>query len=112
MRQWDIYRAAEIEGARHPVVVISNDERCSNVHYDMVNVLLCSSAPVSGNVRRTEIKLDAADGLDWTTACQCEYFYTFEKSWIESGERIGTVSHFRKVAICAKIRESLRFLTQ
>lgn len=91
---------------RHPAVVISNDETCTNPDVHEVNVLICTSARATRSAKVTEILLDEADGLDWKTLVRCDKIYLLTKSAFS--ERKGCVTKERRHLIGRKIVEVLR----
>jgi mRNA-degrading endonuclease toxin of MazEF toxin-antitoxin module len=90
----------------HPAVVISNEERCVNKDLEYVNALLCTSTRLNREVKKNEVILDTADGLDWKTAVRCDVIYLLPKA--EFRERRGKVSPPRRIGIARKIAETLR----
>lgn len=108
MRQWEIYRCPNLAEGPHPVVIVSNDERCENDHYELVNVLLCRSIRPDKPARNTDVTLDEADGLDWPTACGCEFVYNVAKDEIKVGALLGTVTRPRQIQVARRLFDSLR----
>lgn len=107
MKQWEIYLFPFEEEMPHPVVVLSNEERCQNQDLDHVNGLICTSAKLNRGPKKNEVILDEADGLDWKTAVRCDLIYLLPKS--EFKERRGCVKPGeRRIAIGRKIVETLR----
>jgi mRNA-degrading endonuclease toxin of MazEF toxin-antitoxin module len=107
MRQWDIYLYCFEEEQPHPVVVISNDEICSNPDIHYVNGLLCSSIRVDRPLKRREAALDQADGLDWQTAVRCDFIYALQKRLFR--EHRGRVSEVRQLELLRKVRFCFRW---
>ncbi len=107
MRQWDILLFPFREELPHPAVVISNDERCENADFDVVNALICTTARLNRPPKKNEMVLDEADGLDWKTAVRCDVIYLLPKAEF-IGQR-GQVSVPRRPLIARKIAECLRF---
>ena len=106
MRQWEIYLFPFQEEKPHPAVIISNEERCVNDGLEYVNALICTSARLDREVKKNEVILNAADGLDWKTAVRCDVIYLLPKA--EFLERRGKVSALRRTTIARKIAETLR----
>lgn len=106
MRQWDIRLFPLDREQPHPVVVLSNDERCENEDLLYVNGLLCTSARLNRSPRRHEIVLDEADGLDGKSAVRCDFLYALPKK--DFRELRGTVSPLRRREIARKLAECLR----
>jgi mRNA-degrading endonuclease toxin of MazEF toxin-antitoxin module len=90
----------------HPVVILSNDERCPNDDLDYVNGLICTSAKLNRDAKKNEVILNGVDGLDWKTAVRCDVIYLLPKA--EFAERREKVSAVRRVAIARKMAETLR----
>jgi mRNA-degrading endonuclease toxin of MazEF toxin-antitoxin module len=91
---------------RHPAVIISNDETCSNPDVEEVNALLCASARVNRGPKVTEEVLDEADGLDWKRMVRCDKIHLLPKAGFD--ERKGNVTEERRHVIARKIVEVLR----
>jgi mRNA-degrading endonuclease toxin of MazEF toxin-antitoxin module len=106
MRQWEIYLFPFREEKPHPAVIISNEERCVNDDLEYVNALICTSARLNREMKKHEVILNAADGLDWKTAVRCDVVYLLPKA--EFRERRGKVSPQSRIAIARKIVETLR----
>ncbi len=106
MKQWDIYLFPFEKEKPHPVVVLSNDERCENADLEYVNVLLCASAQVNRPPKKHEIILDASDGLDWKTAVRCDFLYALPKAAFKAWR--GQVTSIRRQGIARKLAECLR----
>ena len=107
MRQWDIYLYCFQEELTHPVVVLSNDEICTNPDILYVNGLLCSSLRGDRPLKRRETVLDEADGLDWKTAVRCDFIYALSKKLFR--EARGRVSDQRQLELLRKIRFCFRW---
>jgi len=106
MRQWEIYLFPFREEKPHPAVIISNEERCVNDDLEYVNALICTSTRLNREMKKHEVILNAADGLDRKTAVRCDVVYLLPKA--EFRERRGKVSPQRRIAIARKIVETLR----
>ena len=106
MRQWEIYLFPFEKEKPHPVVIVSNDERCQNDNLDHVNALICTSAKLNRDAKKNEIILNGADGLDWKTAVRCDVIYLLPKA--DFAESRGKVTAPRRIAIARKIAETLR----
>lgn len=106
MKQWEIcFYPFERENP-HPVVILSNDERCGNEMLEYVNALLCTTARLNRAPKKHEVILDEADGLDWKTAVRCDFLYALPKS--EFRESRGIISGLRRKEITRKLVECLR----
>jgi hypothetical protein len=108
MRQWEIVRVRIDPRDRdlHPAVVISCDEDCLSSDLRRVNVLYGSKRPPARSPDPWQVHLNAADGLDFSTAVDCGIFYLVEKN--ACSEAIGQVSPERRRQIGRKINEVLR----
>jgi mRNA-degrading endonuclease toxin of MazEF toxin-antitoxin module len=106
MRQWEIYLYPFPQEQPHPVVILSNDERCENRDLPYVNGLLCTSVRTERPFRKRESLLDQADGLDWQTAVRCDFIYVLEKGRML--ERRGQVTEARRLEIARKVAWCLR----
>ena len=89
------------KGGPHPVVLISHPDRCSRMKY--VNVLFCTSQRQSRKPYPYEVMLDAADGLDWETFCDCSILWTVDANLLT--HRRGQVTLERRNAIRDKISD-------
>lgn len=106
MKQWSIYLYPFEDEQPHPVVILSNDERCENKQLLHVNGLICSTVRGGRDPKKHEIFLDERDGLEWKTAVRCDYFYALPKSKFMDCR--GAVSEARRKIIVRKIIECLR----
>ena len=106
MNQWDIFLYPFLVERPHPVVVLSNDDRCRNPDLEDVNVLMCASIRSNRPLRNSEIVLNGADGLDWSTAVRCDVIYLVPKANFR--ELRGRVSATRRAVIARKICDCLR----
>lgn len=103
MKAWDIY-TADVFG-EHPCALVSCQARI-DAKPELV-VLGCRTMR-PGNEREpraNEVVLDAADGLDLKTLCQCDLLYTVEKGKL--GRRHGTVTPERRREIARRIIQGL-----
>jgi len=106
MNQWDIIMFPFSKERRHPAVIISNDETCQNPDFEEVNALLCTSAKVNREPKKTEEVLDEADGLDWKTMVRCDRIHLLPK--VNFDDKKGTVTEERRHLIARRIVEVLR----
>ncbi len=91
---------------RHPAVIISNEETCQNPDIEEVNALLCTSAKVNREPKRTEEVLGEADGLDWKSLVRCDRIHLLPKARFD--DQKGSVTEERRHLIARKIIEVLR----
>lgn len=106
MQQWDIFLFPFADAGPHPAVILSSDERCSNPDLSHVNALICTSIRVTRPLKKHEVMLDAADGLDWETAVRCDLIHLLPKA--SFGAARGKVSPARQIVIARKLAECLR----
>jgi mRNA-degrading endonuclease toxin of MazEF toxin-antitoxin module len=88
----------------HPCVLISHPDIAARAQ--AVNVLFCTSQRQARGPKAHEIMLDAADGMDWETFCDCSFIYA-----VPSGDLFGyrgKVSADRRDAIRDKLRDVFR----
>ena len=107
MQQWDVYLYCFAEEQPHPVVVLSNDEICSNPDIQFVNGLLGTSVRADRPLKRREALLDEADGMNWQTAVRCDFIYALSKQHFR--ERRGRVAELRRTELLRKIRFRFRW---
>lgn len=112
MKQWEIWTFDFTVEDTHPVVIVSNNSRIATPDLDRVNVLFCTSlrrtSQRAENLKKNEVLLDEADGLDWLTICKRDAMHFVKKSGLYNCR--GVVSHARKVAISRKIAETFRLV--
>jgi hypothetical protein len=105
IRQWEIWKAKPPGFEKdHWFAIVSGQERCDEPRQLLVNGLACWT--LRGDVRKMEVRLDAADGFSAPTVCQCDYVYSLEKSRLHSGQ--GAVSWERQQQLKSKLKEVLR----
>jgi mRNA-degrading endonuclease toxin of MazEF toxin-antitoxin module len=102
--QFDVWRFDFPEKGEHPIVLISHPDRCARGA--LINALFCTSQRQSRMPYPYEVLLNAADGMDWESFCDCSILYTLPSSRL-FGHR-GRVSRERRRQIRAKIRDLLR----
>jgi hypothetical protein len=113
MRQWDIWTYDFTEEDTHPVILLSNNSRIASPNLERVNVLFCTTLRQKDSVRaellkKNEVLLDAADGLDWLTICKCDAMHFVKKSALYN--RRGSVTAARRVAVSRRIVETFELL--
>lgn len=108
MKQWDIVkvRINQHDRDEHPAVVISRDELCADELTERVNVLYGSKLRPAVPVKPTEVVLNGADGLEFSTRCNCAFFYAISKTKIS--RTLGAVAYERRRQISRKIAEVFR----
>src|SRR5439155_2133714 len=90
----------------HWFVILSGEERLQSRLHGQINGLACFT--LRGSFRSTDVRLNAADGFQTATACQCDLIYFLQKSRLDS--HIGTVSYERQQAIKRKLIEIFRLI--
>jgi hypothetical protein len=106
IHQWEVWKTRPTGfEADHWFVIISGQERCDEPRQLMVNGLACFT--LRGNLRKSEVQLNGADGFSAPTACQCDYVYCLEKAKLHSGR--GLVSWERQQQIKSNVKAVLRF---
>lgn len=111
-RQWETWmtRGDEKDPHGHPLIVLSNDESCTDPNRASINVLFGSTKrPAIGN-RPFEIVCDEADGFDRPTVIDCSRIYFIAKAKL--GRQLGAVSRVRRVQASRKIAEVFRLMFQ
>ncbi len=106
MNQWDVFLYPFEKEQPHPVVIISNEERCMNKDLLWVNGLLCTTVRLTRPLKNREVMLDESDGLDWATAVRCDFIYSIEKASLKN--KRGIVSSPRQKIISRKLVEVFR----
>ena len=105
LRQWEVWKARPAGFERpHWFVLLSNQERLDSPRHHAVNALCCFT--LRGQPASADIRLDAADGLETASVCDCDFIWVLQKS--ELGDGRGPVSWERVQAIKAKFKERLR----
>jgi hypothetical protein len=79
IRQWEVWKARPPGFEReHWFVIVSGQERCDETKHMLVNGLACFSYRDNG--RKSEVRLNGADGFSQPTVCQCDFLYSIAKS--------------------------------
>ena len=105
MKQWDIVLYSFENEQPHPVVILTPDERLARP-VGAINGLMCVSLRAARPLREWEVMLNSADGLDWQTACRCDFVYALDRGSFR--EQRGRVSRTRQAAIARRVREFFR----
>lgn len=107
MKQWDIHQYPFPEPiGPHPVIILTPDEQASNADLHHVNVLMVVSLRGGRGLKKLEVALNGADGLDHLSATKVLPIHLIHKK--DLGEKRGVVSTLRRKAIAAKICEVYR----
>jgi hypothetical protein len=105
IHQWEVWKSRPPGWTKdHWFVLISGQERCDEARHLNVNGLACFT--LRGQLGKTDVQLDAADGFAAPTAVQCDYVYALVKSKLHSSQ--GLVSWERQQRLKSKIKEVLR----
>jgi mRNA-degrading endonuclease toxin of MazEF toxin-antitoxin module len=103
MNQWELWKFPyPSEERAHWFVVISPPALCANDQQLIVNGLLCTTLrPVGRDLRSHEVRLDAADGLEWDTVVKCSHVHELPKG--RAREKLGPVSVPRQREIVRRL---------
>lgn len=103
MKQWELWKFPyPSEERAHWFVVISPPTLCGNEQQLIVNGLLCTTLrPVGRELKSHEVRLDAADGLEWDTVVKCSHVHELPK--LRAREKLGPVSALRQREIVRRL---------
>lgn len=107
MNQWDVFMYPFTEAGLHPAIVLSPPERCANTQVRIVNALIGVTLRAGRPLKKAEILLDGADGLDWETAVRCDVIHALDRGKFRDFR--GQVSVPRRREIGIRILECFRF---
>ncbi|MSU49225.1 MAG: hypothetical protein EXS37_09105 [Opitutus sp.] len=81
MKQWEIWKFPYPSADRsHWFVIISQSAWCENEQNPVVNGRLCTTLrPPGRELKAHEVRLDAADGMDWDTVVRCSHVHELPK---------------------------------
>lgn len=99
--QFEVWRYDFPGKGEHPAVLISHPDICARAA--VVNVLFCTSQRQSRKPQPREVLLDATDGMDWETFCDCSCLYAIPSSAL-FGKR-GRVTLERRAQIRRLIKD-------
>jgi mRNA-degrading endonuclease toxin of MazEF toxin-antitoxin module len=107
MKQWEIWKFPYPSADRaHWFVIISQSAWCESEQNQVVNGLLCSTLrPLGRELKTHEVRLDAADGMDWDTVVKCAHVHELPK--IRAVECRGPVASARQRKIALTLRACL-----
>ena len=107
MTQWEIWKFPYPSADRsHWFVILSSSAWCENENNPVVNGLLCTTLRPPGRALKThEVRLDAADGLDWDTVVKCSHVHELPK--VRATEHRGPVASARQRKIALTLRACL-----
>jgi hypothetical protein len=107
MTQWEIYDYPFPDPiGLHPVIVLSPSEIAENPDVLDVNVFMVVSLRAARPLKKFEVALNGADGLDNLSAAKVLPIYFVKKS--DLGRKRGFVTRIRQQILTAKIREAYR----
>ena len=110
MTQWEIYDYSFPDPiGPHPAIIFSPTEVADNPDILFVNVLMVVSLRAARPVRKFEVALNGADGLDNLSVVKVLPIYLVAKS--DLGRRRGFVIRVRQQSISGKIREAYRLMS-
>lgn len=105
IRQWETWKCRPNGFERdHWFVIVSGQERCDEPRQLLVNALACWT--LRGDVRKSEVRLNGADGFQVPTVCQCDFLYALPKAALHSA--LGPVSWERQQQLKSRLKEVLR----
>jgi mRNA-degrading endonuclease toxin of MazEF toxin-antitoxin module len=104
MKQWEIWKFPYPTADRaHWFVIISRSVWGENPDTVSVNGLLCTTLRPSGReLKSHEVRLDAADGMDWDTVVKCSYVHELPAA--RAVEKRGPVASVRQRGIAVRLR--------
>ena len=103
MKQFEVWRFVFPKKGEHSVVLLSHTDFCAQ---SIVNVLYCTSQRQSRSPKPYEVMLDAADGMDWETFCDCSILWSVPSAALF--DKRGEVTLERRRAIRARVRDLFR----
>ena len=107
IRPWDIWKArAPGMQQEHWFVIFAGPERLQSPTHLQINGLACFT--LRGAMRATDVRLNAADGFQSPTVCQCDLVYFLDKQGLHT--HLGVVSYERQQAIKRKLIEVFRII--
>lgn len=107
LQRWDLIfvKADEADVVGHPAVVLSPPDILEDSRQQRFNALLGSKKPPAAKVKTSEVVLDDADGLEFTTAINATLVYQVRKGSIL--RTAGRVTYARRGVIATKLRAAL-----
>jgi mRNA-degrading endonuclease toxin of MazEF toxin-antitoxin module len=107
MMQWEIYDYSFPDPiGSHPAIVLSPTEVADNPDIHFVNVLMVVSVRAARPMRKFEVALNGADGLDNLSVAKVLPVYLVAK--MDLGRKRGLVTRLRQQALAGRIREAYR----
>jgi hypothetical protein len=85
----------------HPAVLMAHPDRCAGAKW--LNVLYCTSQRQSTQPYPFEVALDAGDGMDWETFCDCSILWSVDAQRLK--HRRGHICPDRRNAIRSMLRD-------
>jgi len=107
LQRWDIVflKADENDTTGHPSVVISPPDILEDPRQHRFNVLVGTKKPPASKSKSSEVQLDAADGLEFSTLINATLVYQARKTSVI--RTAGRVSYTRRGQIATKLRAAL-----
>ncbi|HKB56488.1 MAG TPA: type II toxin-antitoxin system PemK/MazF family toxin [Lacunisphaera sp.] len=111
LAQWDVVRVRirPTDKDLHPAVVVSRTEVCRDPRKSSINILYGSTKRPATSVGATDVVLNGADGLEHTTAFNCDHLFTVTKVSLEA--RYGSVAFERRRALSRTIHRAFALLS-
>ena len=105
MKQWELWKFPYPSAEKpHWFVILSPSAWCENPNVVAVNGLLCTTLrPPGRDIKPHELRLDAADGLDWDSVVRCSYMHELPK--VKATEQRGPVARLRRAEIVRRLNQ-------
>lgn len=107
LQRWDIIfvKADDNDTTGHPAVVISPPDILEDPRQLRFNALVGTKKPPAAKAKSSEVQLDAADGLEFTTLINATLVYQVRKASVLRTS--GRVAYARRGQIATKLRAAL-----
>ena len=107
LQRWDIVflKTDENDATGHPAVVLSPPDILEDSRHMRFNVLVGTKKPPAAKAKTSEVLLDDADGLDFTTVVNATLIFQARKTSVI--RLAGRVTHVRRGQIATKLRAAL-----
>ena len=105
MKQWELWKFPYPSAEKpHWFVILSPTAWCENPNVTTVNGLVCTTLrPLGRDIKPHEVRLDAADGMDWDTVVKCSYLHELPKA--KATEQRGPVTRPRSAEIVRRLNQ-------
>jgi hypothetical protein len=105
LHQWEVWKAKLPEfKTDHWFVLLSGQERLDSPKHLFANGLVCYT--LRGEPTAVDVRLDAADGFQAPSICQCDFAYVLDKRTLY--DNLGFVNWERQQQIKSKVKALLR----